>query len=154
MIRDALNDSSAHAIMALASENGEAFQWRPEAGAESSHIPGITTVVPPKWLKLVRMGDVFTGYTSSDGDGWDIDHNGRIEGVEHLNNLEEYCGGSFDWGPFKGHNLDPQGHYEKFILYNQTGFPEKAQEEREQYLNDTQYIRDHGGFHSKAPAVQ
>jgi len=72
MIRDALNDSSAHAIIAIASANGEAFQWRPTAGAISIHTAGVTTVVPPKWIKLVRIGNVFSGYTSSDGAGWDF----------------------------------------------------------------------------------
>ena len=72
MIRDALNDSSAHAIIALASDNGEAFQYRPAAGKESIHIAGVTTVVPPKWLKLMRIGNEFSGYTSSDGEKWNF----------------------------------------------------------------------------------
>jgi hypothetical protein len=72
MIRDALNDSSAHAIIAIASANGEAFQWRPVAGEISIHTAGVTTVVPPKWIKLVRLGNVFSGYTSTDGEGWDF----------------------------------------------------------------------------------
>lgn len=72
MIRDALNDSSAHAIIALASANGEAFQYRPKAGEISVHIAGVTTVLPPKWIKLIRMGNVLSGYTSVDGVGWDF----------------------------------------------------------------------------------
>ncbi|RPH97971.1 MAG: T9SS C-terminal target domain-containing protein [Calditrichaeota bacterium] len=72
MIRDALNDSSAHAIIALASANGEAFQWRPAAGKESIHTAGVTTVLPPKWLKLIRIGDVFSGFTSVDAVMWDF----------------------------------------------------------------------------------
>ncbi len=72
MIRDDLSDSSTHAIMALASDNGEAFQWRPIAGKASYHTPGNTTVVPPKWLKLIRIGNEFSGYTSEDGVLWDF----------------------------------------------------------------------------------
>ena len=89
----------------------------------------------------------YDAFENPDGDGWDIDHNGRIEGDEHLTNLEEYCGGSFEWGPFKGHNLDPQGHYEKYISYKRSGEDEKAEEERQKYENDTLYIQFHGGFH-------
>ncbi len=89
----------------------------------------------------------FDAFENPDGDGWDEDHNSRIEGREHLTNLEEYCGGSYDWGPFKGHNLDPQGHYENYIYYKQQGDLEKSQEEYDTYINETFYIQTHGGFH-------
>jgi hypothetical protein len=89
----------------------------------------------------------FDAFENPDGDGWDIDHNGRIEGEEHLTNLEEYCGGSFDWGPFKGHNLDPQGNYEQYIYYRSLGDEVKEKEYKDKYDNDTAYIQYHGGFH-------
>ncbi len=56
-----------------------------------------------------------------DGDGWDVNGNGYYDGNENLTNLEEYCGGSLSWGPFKGRS------------------PEDPE--------DLAYIRDHGGFH-------
>jgi hypothetical protein len=56
-----------------------------------------------------------------DGDGWDANGNGYFDGDENLTNLEEYCGGSLNWGPFKGR--DPTD------------------------ADDLTYIRDHGGFH-------
>ncbi len=89
----------------------------------------------------------FDAYENPDGDGWDVDHNGRIEGDEHLTNLEEYCGGSFDWGPFKGHNLDPQGNYENYVYYRKLGDEDKEREFKEKYDNDIAYIQYHGGFH-------
>jgi hypothetical protein len=88
----------------------------------------------------------FDAFENPDGDGWDIDHNGVIEGDEHLTNLEEYCGGDYNWGPFQGHNLDPQGHYENWKRLNKTNH-EEATNEYNKYINDTIYIRNHGGFH-------
>jgi hypothetical protein len=88
----------------------------------------------------------FDAFENPDGDGLDEDHNGIIEGRENLVNLEEYCGGSFDWGPFNGHNLDPQGHYENYIKLQNTN-KEESDIEYSKYLNDTKYIRTHGGFH-------
>jgi hypothetical protein len=85
-------------------------------------------------------------FENPDGDGIDADHNGIIQGDEHLTNLEEYCGGSYEWGPFRAHNLDPQGHYENWKKLEKTN-QEEAQLEKEKYLNDLSYIRNHGGFH-------
>jgi hypothetical protein len=56
-----------------------------------------------------------------DGDGWDVNGNGYYDGNENLTNLEEYCGGSLNWGPFKGRSPDDP--------------------------DDLAYFRDHGGFH-------
>lgn len=89
----------------------------------------------------------FDAFENPDGDGWDADHNVRLEGDEHLTNIEEYCGGSFNWGPFKGHNLDPQGNYEKYMHNKKIGDEEKALEYKAKYENDTEYIQYHGGFH-------
>jgi hypothetical protein len=88
----------------------------------------------------------FDAFENPDGDGYDENHNGVIDGNEHLTNLEEYCGGSYDWGPFKGHNLDPQGHFE---MSKKLEDIDKAQSDIEEnkYINDTNYIRTHGGFH-------
>jgi hypothetical protein len=113
-----------------------------EDGWEAHHgkidlLTGFLTLDPLK----------FDAFENPDGDGWDENHNGQIEGDEHLTNLEEYCGGSFDWGPFKGHNLDPQGHYEKYNSYRKIGDKDNAQIAYDKYYNDTQYIQFHGGFH-------
>jgi hypothetical protein len=71
MIRDALHDSAKHAIMAIASDNGQAFQYRMEEGGESTHIAGDTGAKPPQWIKLIRFGNMMSGWTSVDGKGWD-----------------------------------------------------------------------------------
>jgi hypothetical protein len=71
MIRDKLTAGSTHAIMAIASQNGQAFQRRPEEDGASVHDEGDTGAVPPQWLKLQRHGDMLTGWASADGATWD-----------------------------------------------------------------------------------
>jgi hypothetical protein len=39
-------------------------------GATLSDGPSAGTTVPPRWLKLTRVGDVFTAYMSIDGTTW------------------------------------------------------------------------------------
>jgi hypothetical protein len=89
----------------------------------------------------------FDSFKDPDNDGWDADYNGVIDSDEQLTNLEEYCGGSYDWGPFSGLNLNPQEHYEKYKNYIKLGETEKANEEWQKYLDDTIFIQYHGGFH-------
>jgi len=89
---------------------------------------------------------IFDAFENPDMDGWDENNNGILDGQEHLTNLEEYCNGSFNWGPFKGLNLNPQRHYENWKKLIATD-KEKANMEYDKYIKDTNYIRNHGGFH-------
>ena len=70
MIREQLNDVSKHAMMVVTSGNGTSFQRRPETGTSSYHSTPGDGVTAPCWVKLVREGDTFTGYKSSDGHVW------------------------------------------------------------------------------------
>lgn len=76
MIRDSLNGGSAHAMMILtansdgAAGNGACFQYRSEADATSTSIDSTSVIAPAYWVKIERMGDYLTGYTSSDGTNW------------------------------------------------------------------------------------
>jgi len=69
MIRDDLSPDSAHAMMVLTGGNGAAFQWRPSAGSATSHIAG-PAFAAPAWVRLVRSGDLLSGYASDDGASW------------------------------------------------------------------------------------
>jgi regulation of enolase protein 1 (concanavalin A-like superfamily) len=71
MIRADLTASSAHAFMAGTPGQGWAFQRRPVAGAISVHSPGSYTA-PPGWVRLVRSGNTFSGYESTDGTNWTL----------------------------------------------------------------------------------
>ncbi|HEY2951357.1 MAG TPA: PA14 domain-containing protein, partial [Verrucomicrobiae bacterium] len=69
MMRESLAADSPHALMAITSGFGAAFQRRPVAGGLSLHTAGPTVTVP-RWVKLVRTGNRFTGSVSSDGLAW------------------------------------------------------------------------------------
>jgi regulation of enolase protein 1 (concanavalin A-like superfamily) len=69
IIRNTLTANSADALMMLTPGNGTAFQYRNAAGAGYNTSAG-PTVTAPYWLKLARLGNTFTGYTSTDGNTW------------------------------------------------------------------------------------
>ena len=71
MMRADLSYNSAHAMMIVTAARGADLQWRATKGgtsAPSGTIDGVTSA--PAWVRLVREGDVFTGYVSSDGINW------------------------------------------------------------------------------------
>ncbi len=68
MIRETLNSDSKHASCFVTPANGCAFQWRGTTGGSSGNSNGGNS--GPCWLKLVRRGNTFTGYRSSDGNNW------------------------------------------------------------------------------------
>jgi hypothetical protein len=70
MIRETLAPYSSNAIMYVA-PNGANFQIRPKTGDPSSYIVG-TTLTAPYWVKIVRSGNVLTGYHSADGITWKL----------------------------------------------------------------------------------
>jgi hypothetical protein len=59
------------ACATLGGGNGRAFQWRPEPGGQSNSIPGSEPPTrQPQWIRLKRVGNTFTGYSSIDGQNW------------------------------------------------------------------------------------
>ena len=77
MLRDNLSPSAAHSFLALTPSNGVAFQHRASEGAGSNHQAGGNGTTP-LWLKLVRSGSSFTGYTSNNGSTWTLVGNQNI----------------------------------------------------------------------------
>ncbi len=73
MIRETLAAGSKHALMALTGGEGGgmAFQNRPETGGNSFSSHGTPTAAPPYWLKLTRVGNTITAYSSADGVTWE-----------------------------------------------------------------------------------
>jgi hypothetical protein len=71
MMRGALASSSAHGFMLVAASaiRGVPFQRRPVAGGTSVSSSGSQSTAP-RWVRLVRAGDVITGYESADGVSW------------------------------------------------------------------------------------
>jgi regulation of enolase protein 1 (concanavalin A-like superfamily) len=68
MIREDLGAGSRHAMLALTPGNGVAFQHRASAGGPTSLA--CSSWASPLHVRLVRSGDDFTGYVSSDGTAW------------------------------------------------------------------------------------
>src|SRR6266516_4894292 len=69
MIRETLDGNAAYAFVMLTPAHGLAFQWRTGTGSFSTNVAGAQVNIP-YWLELVRLGNVFTGYASSDGLTW------------------------------------------------------------------------------------
>lgn len=71
MIRENLKANSRHALMALAPGIGAAFQRRLATGGISVNTTG-SRVFAPYWVKLVRSGNIFSGYVSANGVSWTL----------------------------------------------------------------------------------
>ena len=69
MIRSALTANAAQALTVITPSSGATFQYRSVAGgyaAEANDVSGAA----PQWVKISRVGNVFTGYISSNGTTW------------------------------------------------------------------------------------
>jgi hypothetical protein len=71
MIRETLNASSKFAYTLISPSNGVDFEYRQSTGG-SVGPPGVNDRVSraPYWVRLRRVGNVFTGYVSADGQTW------------------------------------------------------------------------------------
>ena len=69
MFRETVAAGAKYAFMSFTGNGGSVFQSR----AITDNFPASTDGPPakmPDWLKLVRTGDIFTGYVSADGKTW------------------------------------------------------------------------------------
>jgi hypothetical protein len=73
MIRNSQSSSAAHAfqLVAASSSKGVPFQRRPSDDAISVSTSGSQSTAP-RWVKLVRAGNLITGYESSNGVNWTV----------------------------------------------------------------------------------
>lgn len=69
MFRQSLDDFSRHVNMIISPGNGTSLQFRLDNYDSSSSIMGVTNTTP-YWIRLVRDGNIFSGYTSPDGLNW------------------------------------------------------------------------------------
>ncbi|MGH7980907.1 MAG: hypothetical protein ACREE6_16140, partial [Limisphaerales bacterium] len=63
MFRQDLSPGSKHVMMAITAGGFSSYQWRPAEGQSTHNTDGPSTTTP-YWVKLVRKGDLFTGYIS------------------------------------------------------------------------------------------
>lgn len=74
MFREDDSAGSKYVFMALTAQNGSVYQWRPAANLGSHNTDGESSIIP-KWVRLTRAGDFFTGEISVDGVNWErVDH--------------------------------------------------------------------------------
>lgn len=69
MIRESLTGGSRHAYIMKYGGPGLAYRWRSATNGNSS----TTSTAPgsiPVWLRMVRSGNTFTGYSSTNGSTW------------------------------------------------------------------------------------
>ncbi|MHC4497728.1 MAG: FN3 associated domain-containing protein, partial [Planctomycetota bacterium] len=71
MIRETLSDTSSHAMMIVTPPEGTtdafSFQWVNGTNRDNHTTGGDVTL--PAWVKIVRIGDTFTGYHAPDESG-------------------------------------------------------------------------------------
>ena len=67
MFRESLDSNSKHAMTSVTPTEGTRLQYRDGDGSGLINNPGYAA---PIWVRLVRVGDVFTAYRSSDGVTW------------------------------------------------------------------------------------
>ena len=71
MIRESLEPGSKHATMFASAAKGLAFQRRVATNGLSTSTAG-ALAAPPRWVKMVRAGDVFSAYESVNGTTWTL----------------------------------------------------------------------------------
>jgi M6 family metalloprotease-like protein len=76
MIRESLDANSRYAMAGVTPSSGMTFQRRLIAGAISYHS-GFAGA-PPRWVKITRVGNLFSGYASADGIAWSLIQNETI----------------------------------------------------------------------------
>ena len=69
MIRNSLDPTDAFAFMDVTPGNGTAFQYRTTKGGMAANN-NTAAVATPYWVRLVRLGNTFIGYRSSNGVSW------------------------------------------------------------------------------------
>ncbi|MGH8019516.1 MAG: endo-1,3-alpha-glucanase family glycosylhydrolase, partial [Opitutaceae bacterium] len=77
MLRSSADASAAHVSLLVTPGNGVRLQWRNSAWSQSATSNGASSGAP-RWLKLVRSGNTFTGYSSSNGSSWTKVHSVNI----------------------------------------------------------------------------
>lgn len=70
MIRASLAANSPNAYALVSSGNGMVFQYRPSSGAVTAQEGAANRTRAPYWVRVRRVGNVLTAYSSADGQNW------------------------------------------------------------------------------------
>ncbi|MEO7101160.1 MAG: LamG-like jellyroll fold domain-containing protein [Luteolibacter sp.] len=69
MIRETLAAGSRHAMVIVSPGSGVSFQRRTTTNGNSDHTT-TSGLAAPYWVRMTRVGNVFTAYRSADGTNW------------------------------------------------------------------------------------
>jgi regulation of enolase protein 1 (concanavalin A-like superfamily) len=70
MLRAALTAGAPYAMMLVSASAGSSLQSRSASGGVSKSVSGGAATAAPQWVKIVRTGNVLTGYQSANGTTW------------------------------------------------------------------------------------
>jgi regulation of enolase protein 1 (concanavalin A-like superfamily) len=70
MIRETTAANSTYVFMMVTPANGVNMQYRPTTGSSAVQLAQVAALAAPYWVRLVRSGSTFTGYSSADGVTW------------------------------------------------------------------------------------
>ena len=70
MIRSDVSAGAPNVMVAITPSQGVTFQTRTGAGATTTNNATTAGLAVPRWLKLTRVGNVVSGYYSTDGSSW------------------------------------------------------------------------------------
>ena len=68
IIKQTIRQGSAYAAMTVTGGHGVRMQY--DYTHDIAGLPGMVSAAQPRWLRLIRSGDVITGYDSADGGHW------------------------------------------------------------------------------------
>jgi regulation of enolase protein 1 (concanavalin A-like superfamily) len=71
MMRDGLAANARNVFIAVTAASGVSFQQRATVGGASTNTQ-VTGLAAPYWVRLVRSGNLFSGYRSADGVTWTL----------------------------------------------------------------------------------
>lgn len=72
MVRGTTATNSAYVGLYVTTGNGVSMQFRPANGVSAIDLARQTGVTAPYWVRLMRSGNTFTGYSSPDGVNWTL----------------------------------------------------------------------------------
>jgi hypothetical protein len=67
MVRESTNAGSKYVGIYVTPSNGASMQYRSTTDAPAVDLARNTGITAPHWVRLTRLGNVFTGYRSGDG---------------------------------------------------------------------------------------
>jgi ABC-type transport system involved in multi-copper enzyme maturation permease subunit len=79
MITASTRQGSAYAAMMVTGSHGVRMQY--DYVHDTAGLPGVVSSAAPRWLRLVRAGDVISGYDSADGKHWDLVGTATLAGL-------------------------------------------------------------------------